>query len=388
MKFETLQLAKGKEKAIKRKHPWVFSGAFKNIPDNIEDGAVVEVQDFRGNFLGLGLFRRGSITVSLLSFEPVESFVDLIRVKILDAIAYRKSLGILDLEHTNCCRIVFAEGDGLSGLIIDKYADTAVIQIHHPGWKKHLKLLAEILIESKQVQHVYSKPADKIEVEPKHTGTLAGKSTAEFVLENGHKFIVDWAEGQKTGFFLDQRENRRKLAHFTKGKTVLNTFSYTGGFSVYALCAGAKKAISVDSSQPAVELAHKNAEINGFAENHEGMTSDVFEYMKTSDEDFDVIILDPPAFSKNRRSTHNAVQAYKRLNLAGMKKVVSGGYIFTFSCSQHVDFKLFEDTIRAAAIESNRNVRIVERLTQPADHPVNLYHPEGEYLKGLILQIS
>ncbi len=388
MTFDTLQLAKGKEKAIKRKHPWVFSGAFKNIPDHIEDGAMVEVQDFRGTFLGLGLFRRSSITVCLLSFEPVESIEDLIRERIAEAISYRKSLSILDDKDINCCRLVFAEGDGLSGLIIDKYADTAVIQIHHPGWKNYLQLLADILIESKLVQHVYSKPADKIEISEEHTGTLAGKPTAQLVLENGHRFMVDWAEGQKTGFFLDQRENRRKLALYTKDKSVLNTFSYTGGFSIYALAAGAKKAISVDSSQSAIDLANKNAEINGLGKNHEGISSDVFEYLKTSDENFDVIILDPPAFSKNRRSIHNAVQAYKRLNLAGIKKVNNGGFIFTFSCSQHIDFKLFEDTIRAAAIESGKRVRIVERLNQPADHPVNIYHPEGEYLKGFILQIS
>ncbi len=388
MTFEILQLARGKEKAIRRKHPWVFSGTFKNIPGHIEDGAVVEIQDFKGTFLGIGLFRRGSITVSLLSFEPIHSMENLIETKIAAALSYRKSLGILDDKSTNCCRLVFAEGDGLSGLIIDKYADTAVIQIHHPGWKNYQKLIADLLLQTSLVSHVYSKPADKITVDEDQKGTLAGELTNTLVLENGHQFIVDWEDGQKTGFFLDQRENRKKLSAYCKGRSVLNTFSYTGGFSVYALAAGAIKAISVDSSQAAIDLANHNASVNDLDKNHEGIASDVFEYFKTSKDDFDIIILDPPAFSKNRRSTHNAVQAYKRLNLAGLRKVNSGGYIFTFSCSQHVDFKLFEDTVRAAAIESQRQIRIVERLTQPADHPVNLYHPEGEYLKGLILQVT
>jgi 23S rRNA (cytosine1962-C5)-methyltransferase len=388
MTYKSLQLTKGKEKAIRRRHPWVFSGAFNKIDNQLVDGEVVEVQDFKGNFLALGFFRHGSIAVSIISFEPVTHIDDFIKQKLTEAINYRETIGLLQNSNTNCCRLVFAEGDHLSGLIIDKYADTAVLQIHHPGWLSFITLLATLLIDSGVVKHVYSKPADKLAVQPEYMGTLAGSPQSTPVFENGHKFLVDWEEGQKTGFFLDQRNNRKKLGAYAQGKNVLNTFSYTGGFSVYALANGATKAISVDSSHSAIELANKNAELNGFANKHQGITSDVFEYMKSTDEIFDLIVLDPPAFSKNRRSTHNAVQAYKRLNLAGIKKVKRGGFIFTFSCSQHVDLKLFEDTIRAAAIESNRQVRIVERLTQPADHPVNIYHPEGEYLKGLILAVN
>lgn len=388
MKFESLILNKGKEKALLRRHPWVFSGAFKELPDSIEDGAVVEVLDHRKNFQGVGFFRRGSIAVSLLSFERVDDIEQLIKQRINDAISYRKAAGILSLAGTNCCRLIFAEGDGLTGLIVDKYADTAVVQIHHPGWINHLHAVARVLMDTKIVSHVYSKPSEKILLKEELKGTLAGKSAESTVNEHGHQFIIDWQEGQKTGFFLDQRENRQKLTAFCKNRNVLNTFSYTGGFSVYALAAGATKAVSVDLSQAAVELANKNAEINGLADRHTGIAADIFEYFKSNEEGFDVIILDPPAFSKSRRTTHNAVQAYKRLNLAGIKKVNAGGFIFTFSCSQHVDFKLFEDTVRAAAIESRRGVRIVDRLGQPADHPVNIFHPEGEYLKGLILAVN
>lgn len=388
MKFESLTLNKGKEKALLRRHPWVFSGAFKELPASIEDGALVEVLDHRKNFQGMGFFRRGSIAVSLLSFEKVDDIEQLIKQRIIDAIAYRKASGILDLTDTNCCRLVFAEGDRLTGLIIDKYADTAVVQIHHPGWANHLHTVAGALMETGIVSHVYSKPSEKITVKEELRGTLSGTAGSSTVIEHGHKFIIDWEEGQKTGFFLDQRNNRQRLSEFCNNRSVLNTFSYTGGFSVYALAAGASKAVSVDLSQAAIDLANKNAEINGFAQKHIGIAADIFEFFKSDKENFEVIILDPPAFSKSRRTTHNAVQAYKRLNLAGIKKVKAGGFIFTFSCSQHVDFKLFEDTVRAAAIEAKREVRIVERLGQPADHPVNIFHPEGEYLKGLILAVN
>lgn len=387
MKFETLKLNKGKERAIQRRHPWIFSGAFKSLPDTLEDGAAVEVVDFKNNFVGFGLYRRASIAVSVLSFEPITNIQLLLETRIKEALGFRNALGLLEDVQTNCCRLIFAEGDGLSGLIVDKYDDTAVIQIHHPGWIPYLDLIAQIIADTGIVKHVYSKPSEKLDITKEHKGYLIGSEDDKPVLEYGHSFVVDWIDGQKTGFFLDQRENRQRLASLAKGKTVLNTFSYTGGFSVYALAAGASKVISVDSSESAIQLANQNAALNDLTKNHEGITSDVFEYLKQSDESFDIIILDPPAFSKNKRSTHNAIQAYKRLNRMGIEKVKSGGFIFTFSCSQHVDFKLFEDTIRAAAIEAQRPVRLAERLTQPKDHPVNLFHPEGEYLKGLILQV-
>lgn len=388
MSFKTLQLAKGKERALQRRHPWVFSGAFKKIPRELNNGDVVEVIDHKGNLQGVGFFRKGSIAVSLLSFEGIESIETLLKQRLKEAVAYRKAVGNFDLHETNCYRQVFAEGDGLSGLIIDKYGDTAVVQIHHPGWVPYLTFIAETLVKMELAKHVYSKPAVKLQVNDDLQGTLAGEPSANVVKEYGHKFLIDWEKGQKTGFFLDQRENRKLLARYAKGRSVLNTFCYTGGFSVYALAAGATKVVSTDISEPAVELTNKNVTLNGLEQNHTAITADTFEFFKSEKEQFEVVILDPPAFSKNRRSVHNAVQAYKRLNLAGIKHTRKGGFLFTFSCSQHVDFKLFQDTIRAAAIESGRAIRVVERLTQPTDHPVNLYFPEGEYLKGLVLEIN
>ncbi|MGB0178168.1 MAG: class I SAM-dependent rRNA methyltransferase, partial [Owenweeksia sp.] len=257
---------------------------------------------------------------------------------------------------------------------------------HHAGWTPFLHLIQRKLTE-KLVKFVYYKPADKMDQSGK--GWLTQKpDDGHEVMEYGHRFQVDWEEGQKTGFFLDQRENRKKLADFATGRTVLNTFSYTGGFSIYALKAGAQKVVSVDISQAAIDLANENARLNGLSEKHTGITSDVLQYLKSEGGNFDIIILDPPAFSKSRRTIHNAVQGYKRLNSKAISEIKSGGLIFTFSCSQHMTAQLFEDTIRAAAIEAGRPVRIVERLGQPADHPVNIYHPEGAYLKGLILAVD
>lgn len=388
MNYNTISLKKGKEKFLQRKHPWIFSGAFKELPQDFEEGCVVQVLDFKGNFQALGLFHRKSIAVNILSFESVENVEQLIVSKLKKAINYRNQVGALKDGYTNCCRLVFGEGDNLSGLIIDKYADTAVIQIHLEGWIPYLKLIADTLMEDETINHVYSKPADKVSVPIDLMGTLAGESSETVALEHGHKFNIDWKGGQKTGFFIDQRENRNRLADFCDGKKVLNTFSYSGGFSIYALKAGAELAVSVDISEAAVQLANENAELNNIADKHKGIAADVFEHLKNDGDQYDVIILDPPAFAKNHRSVHNAVQGYKRLNLAAMKKIKEGGIIFTFSCSQHVGAQLFEDTLRAAAIESGRNIKIMDRLTQPIDHPINIYHPEGEYLKGFILHVS
>ncbi|WP_417612943.1 class I SAM-dependent rRNA methyltransferase [Owenweeksia hongkongensis] len=388
MNYNTISLKKGKEKFLHRKHPWIFSGAFKELPQDFEEGSIIEVLDFKGNFQALGFFHRKSIAVNILSFEPVENVEDLIIQKIKRALDYRNQTEVLKDNYTDCCRLVFGEGDNLSGLIIDKYADTAVIQIHLEGWIPYLQLIADTLMKEDHINHVFSKPADKISVPHNMIGTLAGESSRTVALEHGLKFNIDWEGGQKTGFFIDQRENRKCLADFSKGKKVLNTFSYSGGFSIYALQAGAELAVSVDISEAAVQLANENAELNNVADRHKGIASDVFEHLKNDGDQYDVIILDPPAFAKNHRSVHNAVQGYKRLNLAAMKKIKEGGIIFTFSCSQHVGAQLFEDTLRAAAIESGRNIKIMDRLTQPIDHPINIYHPEGEYLKGFILHIS
>lgn len=388
MNYNSISLKKGKERFLSRKHPWIFSGAFKELPHDFEEGSVVEVLDFKGNFQALGFFHRKSIAVNILSFEPVENIDELIVTKIKKALDYRKQVGILNDPQTDCCRLVFGEGDNLSGLIIDKYADTAVVQIHLEGWIPYLNLIADTLMAEDNINHVFSKPADKISVPQDKVGTLAGESSKTVALEHGHKFNIDWEGGQKTGFFIDQRENRKRLADFSKNNKVLNTFSYSGGFSIYALQAGAKLAVSVDISEAAVQLANENAELNNVADRHKGIAADVFEHLKNDGDQYDVIILDPPAFAKNHRSVHNAVQGYKRLNLAAMKKIKEGGIIFTFSCSQHIGAQLFEDTLRAAAIESGRNIKIMDRLTQPVDHPINIYHPEGEYLKGFILHVS
>lgn len=388
MNYNSISLKKGKERFLSRKHPWIFSGAFKELPHDFEEGSVVEVLDFKGNFQALGFFHRKSIAVNILSFERVENIEELISSKIKQALDYRKQVGILNDPQTDCCRLVFGEGDNLSGLIIDKYADTAVVQIHLEGWIPYLNLIADTLMAEDNINHVFSKPADKISVPHDKVGTLAGESSITVALEHSHKFNIDWEGGQKTGFFIDQRENRKRLADFSKDKKVLNTFSYSGGFSIYALQAGAKQAVSVDISEAAVKLANENAELNNVADRHKGIAADVFEHLKNDGDQYDVIILDPPAFAKNHRSVHNAVQGYKRLNLAAMKKIKEGGIIFTFSCSQHIGAQLFEDTLRAAAIESGRNIKIMDRLTQPVDHPINIYHPEGEYLKGFILHVS
>lgn len=388
MNYETLVLSKGKEKALERRHPWIFSGAFKNIPSHIIDGDIVEVLDAKNNFKALGFFSPGRIAVKVLSFLQVEDINDLIKNSIEEAIDYRKDIGILDLDSSNCYRLIFGEGDRLPGLIVDQYDHTAVVQLHHKGWIPFLDFIANCLKDQNGIKNVYHKISEKIGGQEMGKPYLIGEKQEARVSEYGNAFEIDWEQGQKTGFFIDQRENRKILGSYSKEKTVLNTFSYTGGFSIYALKNGAAKAVSVDISQSAIDIANKNAALNNCSENHEGIAQDVFEYLKENGDQFDIIILDPPAFSKNRRTLHNAVQAYKRLNLLAFKKIKKGGLVFTFSCSQHVNPKLFEDTIRAAALESNRRINIIKKLGQPEDHPMNIYYPEGEYLKGLLLRID
>lgn len=388
MNYETLVLSKGKEKALERRHPWIFSGAFKNIPSHIKDGDIVEVLDAQKNFKALGFFSPGRIAVKVLSFLPVEDIQDLIKNSIKEALDYRTNMGVLDLDSTNCYRLIFGEGDRLPGLIVDQYDHTVVVQLHHKGWIPFLDFIGNCLKDQNGIKNVFHKISEKIGGQEIGDPYLIGEKQEAAVSEYGNAFDIDWEGGQKTGFFIDQRENRKILGSYSKGKSVLNTFSYTGGFSVYALKNGATKAVSVDISQSAIDIANRNAEQNDCSENHEGIAQDVFEYLKENGDQFDIIVLDPPAFSKNRRTLHNAVQAYKRLNLLAFKKIKKGGMVFTFSCSQHVNPKLFEDTIRAAALESNRRINIIKKLGQPEDHPMNIYYPEGEYLKGLLLRIE
>lgn len=384
-----------KAEAVKRFHPWIFSGAIQRKDNNVTDGALVEVQDGRGQFLALGYYSSGSIAVRVLSFTPVASMEELWLNKIQSAYTLRKNIGITDSTETNVYRLVNAEGDGVPGLVIDYYAGTCVFQAHSLFIHGQRQLITEALkkVLGASLKAVYDKSEAVLERKQKAevTGSyLYGEKTSSEVLEYGHKFLVDWEGGQKTGFFIDQRENRQLLSHYVKGKRVLNTFSYTGGFSVYAAKAGATLVHSVDSSVKAIELAVQNIALNNIPDDvHQAAAEDVFEFMKRSpDHYYDVIVLDPPAFAKNQHSRHQAVQAYKRLNKAAFDKIKPGGIVFTFSCSQAVGPELFDGAVAAGAIESGRNIRIIDHLNQPADHPQSIFHPEGLYLKGLVLSVE
>lgn len=398
MEIPTIVLNKDKEKSIERKHPWVFSGAIQKIinepPKLPENGELVKVVDFKNNFLALGHFSDGTIAVRIISFKEKTINQDFWNSKIKAAYQVRESLNLTNNENTNMYRLVHAEGDGLPGLIIDYYNGTAVVQCHSIGMYNHRNEIVEAL------KNTY--PQEKlVAIYDKSAESLAKQNHSNFVneylyqaiepnlvgLENNCKFNLDWINGQKTGFFLDQRENRKLLADFSFNKKVLNTFCYSGGFSVYALKAGAKLVHSVDSSQKAIDLTIQNVALNQL-KNHKSFTSDTLTFLKQNTEDYDVIVLDPPAYAKSHKSKHNAIQGYKRLNAMALKQIKPGGILFTFSCSQAVNRKLFYDTIMASAIEVGRNVKVLHHLSQPADHPVNIFHPEGEYLKGLVLFVE
>jgi 23S rRNA (cytosine1962-C5)-methyltransferase len=381
-----------KDTAVRRKHPWIFSGAVQPQEEEIKDGELVKVFDSKKNYLAVGHWQNGSIAVRIISHEEVEIDQSFWNRKIKTAYDLRQKLGLTNNPNTNCFRLIHAEGDGLPGLIVDIYDTTAVIQCHSIGMYKSRKNIAEAIetVLGDKVETIYDKSKETL---PGRFGRstadafLKGENTTGLVKENGHLFKVNWEEGQKTGFFLDQRDNRALLATFSKDRTVLNAFCYSGGFSVYALKAGASKVDSVDISQKAVDLAAENVAHNGnFEGQHEAIAADVMQFLKECPA-YDVVIVDPPAFAKSLSKKHNAVQGYKRLNALAIKKVKPGGFLFTFSCSQVVDRPLFYNTIVAAAIESGRNLRVLAHLSQPADHPVSLFHPEGSYLKGLVLQV-
>lgn len=394
--MNTVTLSKGKDGAIRRRNPWVFSGAIKRQDPDIQDGELVSVTAIDGEVLGFGHYATGGIRVRLLAFgEDQMPVKELLRDQLLQAIALRKQLGLSGDPLTNAYRLVHAAGDGLPGLVVDRYASVAVIQCHSVGMHLLRDTIAELLLEllGDQITSVYDKSASVL---PNHyeaeNGVLAGENTTEvIILENGRRFHVDIAEGQKTGFFLDQRENRWLLGSYAAGKKVLNTFCYTGGFSVYALLGDAAQVQSVDLSKSAVDLTRENADRNGdFGDKHQAYDADVMEWLKehAADQDYDVMVVDPPAFAKNKHKRHKAVQAYKRLNARAMKAIKPGGILFTFSCSRVVDRQLFYDTIVAAGLESGRNCRVLHHLSQGPDHPVNLYHQEGEYLKGLVVRVD
>lgn len=385
-----VQLYKKKTHSVERRHPWIFSGAIDLASEDLEDGDTVTVHDSQSNFLARGHFQNATISVRILTFEDVEIDAVFFREKIQNAVNVRRSLGLFR-EDNSILRIIHGEGDGLPGLIIDYYNKVAVIQCHSIGMYRSVNLIAEGLknVLGDNLTAIYSKSSDTLpERAEVKDGYLFGKADTPHVAEeNGVKLNIDWITGQKTGFFIDQRENRFLLGKYSKGKKVLNTFCYSGGFSLLSLKSGAELVHSLDSSRKAIQLTDENIELNGFS-NHTSIVADAMEYMKELPESYDIIVLDPPAFAKHRDKRHKAIQGYKRLNAHAIRQIKPGGIIFTFSCSQVVDKQLFTNTVIAAAIESGRNVRILEQLHQPADHPISAVHPEGEYLKGLVIYVD
>ena len=427
MSYPKIILKPGKEESLKRFHPWVFSGAINHIEDtngqSIEEGDKAAVYSSQHEFLGIGHTQAGSIAVRILSFQDRPINADFYRERLRQAWQLRHALKLVRPDNT-AFRLVHGEGDFLPGLVIDVYGHTAVMQAHSPGMHLDRRMIAEAICHESQgtVKDVYYKSENTLPFkaglnpedgyllhdtvlldEPigdkahlsqdkdcteKHPATDAA-SPGQAALENGILFYPNWIEGQKTGFFIDQRDNRSLVEHYAAGRHVLNMFCYTGGFSLYALRGGAAEVVSVDSSAKAIELARKNVALNsGECPRHQALTDDAFGYLQSMDQHFNLIILDPPAFAKHQKVLHQALQGYRRLNAMAFKKIAPGGILFTFSCSQAVSREDFRLAIFSAAAQSGRKVRILHQLTQPADHPVNIYHPEGEYLKGLVLAVE
>ncbi len=392
--YVKIVLKSGKDQSLKRFHPWVFSGAIKKVYGQISEGDLVAVFSNKDEFLGIGHYQVGSIAVRIVSFTETEPDYDFWKSKIQSAWEYRKSMGFGTNPETSVFRLVHAEGDGLPGLIVDFYNGTAVLQMHSVGMyllrNELVKALQEVLGE--KLKAVYDKSEKTLPVnaniQPKDE-LLWGEPAGNEVLEYGLKFKIDWETGQKTGFFIDQRENRLLVQQYAKNREVLNMFGYTGGFSVYAMQGGARLVHSVDASAKAIDLTNENLELNFPGDSrHEAFVADAFEYLKDIQDKYDLIILDPPAFAKHRTTLPQALQGYKRINTRAFEQIKKGGIVFTFSCSQVVSKDRFREAVFSAAAIAGRTVRIVHQLTQPADHPVNIYHPEGEYLKGLVLFVE
>jgi len=393
----SIQLKPKKEESLQRFHPWLFSGAIQNIEGTPAEGDLVEVLDNKRNFLAIGHYQIGSIAVRVVSFKNIPIDDDFWSHKIQQAYAMRLSLGLVVKDENNTYRLIHGEGDSLPGLIVDVYDDTAVMQAHSVGMHEIRQILAESIVKNvPEVKNVYYKSETTLPFNAPITpedGYLIGKETADLsAIENRLKFHVDWLRGQKTGFFVDQRENRSLLERYSKGKSVLNMFCYTGGFSVYALRGGAELVHSVDSSAKAIDLTEKNVQAN-FPNDprHTSFDEDAFKFLNNlqhNEQKYDLIILDPPAFAKHREAIRNALKGYKRLNAKAFEQIKPGGILFTFSCSQVITKDQFRLAVFSAAAESKRNVRILHQLSQPADHPINIYHPEGEYLKGLVLWVE
>lgn len=392
--MHTVYLKKGKEESLKRFHPWVFSGAIHHIDGEVEEGEVVRVVTAEGHFIAVGHFQIGSIAVRVLSFAD-EAIDDAFWIRRL-TVAYdmRCAIGVAANPDNNTYRLVHGEGDNLPGLVIDVYGKTAVVQAHSVGMHvcRHevARALAEVM--KGRVENIYYKSETTLPYKAElgqENGFIFGGSPDNIAMENGLNFHVDWLKGQKTGFFVDQRENRALLECYSKGRSVLNMFCYTGGFSFYAMRGGAKLVHSVDSSAKAIDLTNKNVELNFPGDSrHTAYAEDAFKYLDRMGDQYDLIILDPPAFAKHKDALRNALQGYRKLNAKAFEKIKPGGILFTFSCSQVVTKDNFRTAVFTAAAMSGRSVRILHQMTQPADHPVNIYHPEGEYLKGLVLYVE
>ena len=392
--MKQVYLKRGKEDSLLRFHPWVFSGAIQRADDGIEEGEVVRVLTANGDFIAIGHFQIGSIAVRVLSFRDVAIDADFWASRLASALKMRQAIGIADNPNNNTYRLVHGEGDMLPGLVIDVYGKTAVMQAHSVGMHVCRVDIAEQLMKvmDSRLENVYYKSETTLPYKAdlgQENGFIYGGSDDNTAIENGLMFYVDWLRGQKTGFFVDQRENRSLLERFAKGKRVLNMFCYTGGFSFYAMRGGAKLVHSVDSSAKAIELTNRNVQLNFPGDQrHQAFCEDAFKYLEQAGDQYDLIILDPPAFAKHRGALHNALKGYTRLNMKAFQKIQSGGILFTFSCSQVVSKDHFRNAVFTAAAQAGRKVRILHQLHQPADHPINIYHPEGEYLKGLVLYVE
>lgn len=392
--YKNVYLKRGKEESLKRFHPWIFSGAIHHADEGIEEGEIVRVITADGEFIAVGHYQIGSIAVRVLSFHDECIDISFWRASLESALQMRIAVGIADSPQNNTYRLVHGEGDNLPGLVIDCYGDTAVMQAHSVGMHVSRMDICEALVQvmGNRIKNVYYKSETTLPFKAdlgQENGFIYGNTNENTAVENGLRFHVDWLKGQKTGFFVDQRENRTLLEHYSKGKRVLNMFCYTGGFSVYAMRGEAELVHSVDSSAKAIELTKKNVELNFPGDmRHEAFCEDAFKYLDANDAKYDLIVLDPPAFAKHRGALHNALKGYTRLNVKGLQRIKKGGILFTFSCSQVVTKDHFRNAVFTAAAQAGRKVRILHQLHQPADHPINIYHPEGEYLKGLVLYVE
>ena len=392
--YKNIYLKRGKDESLKRFHPWIFSGAINKMDEGIAEGDIVKVFSQKGDFMAVGHYQKGTIAVRVLSFDDIAIDDAFWETRIASAFNMRKSIGIADNPANNTYRLVHGEGDYLPGLVIDCYGPTAVVQAHSVGMHYSRQAVCQALLKvmGDRIENVFYKSETTLPYKAdlgQEDGFLYGNTDDNTAVENGLKFHIDWLKGQKTGFFVDQRENRSLLESYAKDRSVLNMFCYTGGFSVYAMRGGAKLVHSVDSSAKAIELTKANIAMNFPGDNrHEAICDDAFKYLDSHNDKYDLIILDPPAFAKHRSALHNALKGYIRLNVLGLKRIKHSGILFTFSCSQAVSKEQFRTAVFTAAAQANRQVRILHQLHQPADHPINIYHPEGEYLKGLVLYVE